>query len=121
MTVNDVRNTRFDRQRQERTIVDNHRTLKHSSLGRIFGLVVANSSMPVPRVKFALTNAAISLFRTALLLLVFSTPAYAYVDGGSALFLLQGLFAAIGAALALIKKPRQLIAKLFGRRKDSDA
>jgi len=48
------------------------------------------------------------------------SSAYAYVDPGSALLLLQGLFASIGAALVFIKKPRQLIAKLFGRNKEID-
>jgi hypothetical protein len=35
--------------------------------------------------------------------------------------MLQGLFAAIGIAITFIKKPRQLIVKLFGRNKDKDA
>ena len=48
--------------------------------------------------------------------LVFSSPAYAYIDGGSALMLLQGIFSAIGAVLIFMKKPRQLIAKLFRRK-----
>ena len=59
--------------------------------------------------------------RAALLCVVFSSPAYAYVDPGSALLLLQGLFAAAGAALTFIKKPWQLLAKLFQRSKDNDA
>ncbi len=52
-----------------------------------------------------------------LLAMALSTPAYAYVDPGSSLLLLQGLFAAIGAALTFFKKPWQMLAKLFTREK----
>jgi hypothetical protein len=52
-----------------------------------------------------------------LLAMALSSPAYAYVDPGSSLLLLQGLFAALGAALTLFKKPWQLLAKLFSREK----
>jgi hypothetical protein len=56
------------------------------------------------------------------LAVLFSTPAYAYVDPGSSLLLLQGLFAFIGAALTYFRKPWQLLAKLIARKKkDSDA
>jgi len=61
------------------------------------------------------------MLRIIFLNIIFSSPAYAYVDPGSALLLLQGLFAAIGAALTFIKKPWQLIAKLLGRKKNNDA
>ncbi len=58
--------------------------------------------------------------RATLICLIFSSSAYAYVDPGSALLLLQGLFASIGAALVFIKKPWGLIAKLFSRNKLKD-
>lgn len=48
---------------------------------------------------------------------VFSSNAYAYIDGGTALLLLQGGFAAIGAVLVFLKKPGLLIAKIFSRKK----
>ncbi|PVE44155.1 hypothetical protein [Limnohabitans planktonicus] len=51
---------------------------------------------------------------------LFSSTAHAYVDGGTALLLLQGAFAAIGAALVFLKKPGQLIAKIFSRKKTSE-
>ena len=51
----------------------------------------------------------------------FASAAYAYVDGGTALLLMQGAFAAVGAALAFLKKPWQLIAKIFGRKKNTGA
>lgn len=52
---------------------------------------------------------------------IFSTTAHAYVDGGTALLLLQGTFAAIGAALVFLKKPWQFMAKIFSRKKKNDA
>lgn len=58
--------------------------------------------------------------RATLLCLIFPSSAYAYVDSGSALLLLQGLFASIGAALVFIKNPWRLIDKLFGRNKEID-
>jgi hypothetical protein len=45
-----------------------------------------------------------------------SSTAHAYVDGGTALLLLQGIFAVIGAVLAFFKKPWQLISKIFSRK-----
>ena len=51
------------------------------------------------------------------LTLALSSPAYAYIDPGSSLLMLQGLFAALGAALTLFKKPWQMLAKLFAREK----
>lgn len=69
-----------------------------------------------------ITKYSIYSLRVMLLSIVFSLPAYAYIDPGSGLLLLQGLFAAIGAVLTFVKKPRQFIAKLFSRRKkDTDA
>lgn len=61
------------------------------------------------------------VLRAVLLCVAFSSPAYAYVDPGSALLVLQSIFAIIGAALTFIKKPRQMIAKLFSRKKNNDA
>jgi len=60
------------------------------------------------------------LLRTVLLSVVLSSPAYAYIDPGSGLLLLQGLFAMIGVALAFIKKPWSMLARLFARSKDKD-
>jgi hypothetical protein len=51
---------------------------------------------------------------------LFSSNAHAYVDGGTALLLLQGGFAAIGAALVFLRKPGQLIAKIFSRKKTTE-
>jgi hypothetical protein len=62
---------------------------------------------------------AFGLFFLAMAL---SSPAYAYIDPGSSLLLLQGLFAALGAGLTLFKKPWQFLAKLFSReKKNQDA
>jgi hypothetical protein len=55
------------------------------------------------------------------LLILFSSTAHAYVDGGTALLLMQGFFAAIGAVLVFFKKPWQLISKIFSREKKPDA
>ena len=52
-----------------------------------------------------------------LLTLAFSTPAWANIDPGSSLLLLQGVFAALGAALTFFKKPWQMLGKLFSREK----
>jgi hypothetical protein len=51
------------------------------------------------------------------LAIALSSPAYAYIDPGSSLLLLQGLFAALGAALTFFRKPWQMLAKLFTREK----
>jgi hypothetical protein len=56
------------------------------------------------------------LVNVFLLNTLLSFPAYAYVDGGTALVLLQGIFAFIGAVLVFLKKPWQLIAKIFSRK-----
>ena len=60
------------------------------------------------------------LVKIVILTALFSTTAHAYVDGGTALLLLQGAFAAIGAALVFLKKPWQLIAKIFSRKKTTE-
>lgn len=52
---------------------------------------------------------------------IFASPAYAYVDGGAALFTLQGVFAAFGALMMFIKNPRQLIVRIFSRKKQYQA
>lgn len=44
-----------------------------------------------------------------------TAPAHAYIDPGSGMLLLQGLFAAVGGILAFVKKPREALAKLFRR------
>lgn len=62
------------------------------------------------------------LFFRALLMCAILTPsAHAYVDGGTALLLLQGLFAGIGACLVFFKKPWQFMTRLFSRNKKNDA
>lgn len=61
------------------------------------------------------------LLRLVFLSALLSSNAHAYVDGGTALMLLQGAFAAIGAVLVFLKKPGQLIAKIFSRKKKNDA
>lgn len=51
----------------------------------------------------------------AVLLLCALNPAYAYVDPGTGLMVLQGLFAAIGFAVAFIKNPVRKLKELFKR------
>jgi hypothetical protein len=55
-------------------------------------------------------------------LLAFSPDAYAYIDPGSTLFLIQGLLALMGGLLVFIKKPIQTIKNLIAKiqkRKDA--
>ncbi len=58
-------------------------------------------------------------WRVLMLALLFPAPAFAYVDPGTGLLLLQGLFAAIGMLVIFIKNPiktlKRLIARLRGR------
>jgi hypothetical protein len=61
------------------------------------------------------------VFKVFILSALLSSNAHAYVDGGTALLLLQGAFAAIGAVLVFFKKPLHLIAKLFRWNKKTDA
>ena len=61
------------------------------------------------------------LVRSTVLFFVLSSPAYAYIDPGSGLLLLQGLFALIGGVLVSFKKPWQMLARIFKRSKDDDA
>ena len=61
------------------------------------------------------------LIRSTALFFVLSSPAYAYIDPGSGLLLLQGLFALIGGVLVSFKKPWQMLARIFKRSKDDDA
>lgn len=57
----------------------------------------------------------------ALALILLPLQAYAYIDPGSGMLLIQGLIAAIGAALMFIRNPIKgtvaLFRKLFGRNK----
>ena len=53
--------------------------------------------------------------RIFFLSVILTAPAQAYIDPGSGMLLLQGLFAAVGGILAFVKKPREVIAKLFRR------
>jgi len=61
-------------------------------------------------------------FLTAfLMLLVFTGPAYAYVDPGSGLFLLQILAAAGVGALFYLRRVRDYIKGLFGFKPDRNS
>lgn len=57
--------------------------------------------------------------RFFLVALLFPLPALAYIDPGTGLLMLQGLFAAVGALVIFIKNPiktfRRMIARLRGR------
>ena len=59
--------------------------------------------------------------RVIVLFLALSTPAYAYIDPGSGLLMLQGLFALIGGVLVSFKKPWQMLVKIFKGSKGNDA
>ncbi|MGZ8231904.1 MAG: hypothetical protein ACXWUS_19930 [Burkholderiales bacterium] len=54
-----------------------------------------------------------------LLTLLYSRHAYAYIDPGSTMLLLQGLLAALGAVLMFVRNPiktvKSLLAKLLAR------
>ena len=54
----------------------------------------------------------------SLLALSFTKDAHAYIDPGSGMLLLQGLLAAIGAAIVFIKHPIQTIKQFFSRKRD---
>lgn len=55
-------------------------------------------------------------------LAVSSTPAHAYIDPGSSLLLLQGLFAFLGGVLVFVKNPIKAIKSLIKRlRGEKDA
>lgn len=45
----------------------------------------------------------------------FPCTAYAYIDPGSGMLMLQGLIAAIGACIAFVKDPIGKIKALFGK------
>ncbi len=49
----------------------------------------------------------IFFWKSCLLSFLLSSSAHAYVDGGTGLLLLQGVFAAIGAVLVFVRKPWQ--------------
>lgn len=51
--------------------------------------------------------------RLLLILLLFPSSAYAYIDPGSGMFILQSIFAALGALLFLLKNPLQALRKLL--------
>lgn len=46
---------------------------------------------------------------------LFPCTAYAYIDPGSGMLMLQGLIAAIGACIAFVKDPIGKIKALFGK------
>jgi hypothetical protein len=68
-------------------------------------------SLPRPAVRLA--------FRLAIALLLWPVAAQAYVDPGTGLLMLQGLFAALGALVIFVRHPiktvRRLIARFRGR------
>jgi hypothetical protein len=51
------------------------------------------------------------------LMIVISAPAYAYIDPGTGLLVLQGLFAVVGAALTFMRKPWVMIASFINLKK----
>lgn len=57
--------------------------------------------------------------RLGVVLLLWPVAAHAYVDPGTGLLMLQGLFAALGALVIFVRHPiktvRRLIARLRGR------
>ena len=55
-----------------------------------------------------------------LMLLMFTGPAYAYVDPGSGVFLLQILAAAGVGALFYLRRFRDYVKNLFGAKRDRD-
>ena len=57
------------------------------------------------------------LLKVALLSIILTSPAYAYVDGGTGLLAIQGVLAALGAFAVFMKSPRQTIVRIFSRKK----
>ena len=51
----------------------------------------------------------------AILLLCLPASAFAYIDPGSGMLLLQGLIAAIGAVLVFVRHPWETIKRLLAR------
>ncbi|MCZ8074550.1 MAG: hypothetical protein O9331_00180 [Acidovorax sp.] len=66
-------------------------------------------------------NALITLIKALIISAFLTPPAYAYVDGGTALFVLQGFFAALGAFLMFLKSPWRSIVRIFSRKKQVQA
>jgi hypothetical protein len=58
------------------------------------------------------------LLLAVLIGMFFSANAYAYIDPGTGMLLIQGLIAAIGAALVFIRHPIKSLKKLFSKKKD---
>lgn len=52
---------------------------------------------------------------TVLIMVCVASPAYAYVDPGSGLLLMQGLLAAFGALLVFIKSPVKFLKNYLNR------
>lgn len=71
--------------------------------------------------RFAKLLSPRQLVQAVLLFVGFTSYAHAYVDPGSALLLMQGLFAAVAGALAFFKKPWKMIGNLFKRGKSDHA
>jgi len=57
---------------------------------------------------------------TILISLALAQDAHAYIDPGSSILLLQGLLAALGAALVFIKHPIAAIKRLLKRGRDEE-
>ncbi|MFZ6689813.1 hypothetical protein ACO0K0_18890 [Undibacterium sp. SXout11W] len=52
--------------------------------------------------------------RAVIYLLFMPSLAFAYIDPGSGMLLIQGLIAFLGACIAFIKNPFEKIKKIFG-------
>lgn len=50
-----------------------------------------------------------------LVILLFPASAWAYVDPGSGMLILQGVLAALGAVIMFARKPMEAIKRLFRR------
>lgn len=54
------------------------------------------------------------------IVLLFPLPAFAYIDPGTGLLMLQGLFAAIGALVIFVKNPIKTLKRLFAKLRGRD-
>jgi hypothetical protein len=69
-----------------------------------------NNTRPINRVYYLL------------ILILVPIPAYAYIDPGSSLLLIQGALAAIGGILMIVRNPIKVIKKLIAKlRGENDA
>lgn len=58
-----------------------------------------------------------SLGRNLILLMLLALPlsAFAYVDPGSGMLIWQGVLAALGAVIVAVRKPREIIKRVWRR------